>query len=95
MPSKRAAESEDEYYSIKDESDQTPPSTPKTKVTAKKAKTTPSPTKSTSSSSNTLGDKSPKAIFGEMIVLAGIKNLSKAEIYAAVRRLHPSSAGDS
>jgi hypothetical protein len=87
MPTKRTAESEEDDYSVKDESDYTPPSTPKPKLNTKKPKATPSPTKSTTSSSNYIGDKSPKAIFGEMIILAGIKNLSKAEIYAAVSRV--------
>lgn len=88
MPSKRAAESEEDYNSVKDEQEDTPPSTPKpkSKSASKKPKPTPSPTKSTASSSNSNDGKSPKAIFGEMIVLAGIKSLSKAEIYAAVSR---------
>lgn len=96
MPSKRAAESEGEsdYDYIKDEQAGTPPSTPKskTKQATKKTKPTPSPTKSTTSSSSS-ADKSPKAIFGEMIVLAGISTLSKAEIYAAVSQSCPSTSG--
>lgn len=95
MPSKRAAESDGESYSdyIKDEPNDTAPSTPRSKAQRgdKRIKTTPSPAKSPISNS-TSGDKSLKAIFGEMIVLAGIRSLSKAEIYAAVSLIIPCCA---